>query len=80
MVSLELPDLIPNQIGGADRPAHDGRTFAKVDPGHGDAAVPRGPVDADDVERAVAAAREAQPAWADLTSSSAATSCARSRS
>ena len=35
MVSLELPDIIPNQIGGADRPAEDGRTFAKVDPATG---------------------------------------------
>ena len=67
MVSLELPDLIPNQIGGADRPAHDGRTFAKVDPATGTLLCRVAQSNADDVERAVAAAREAQPAWADLT-------------
>jgi len=67
VVSLELPDIIPNQIGGVDRPAHDGRTFAKVDPATGTLLCRVAQSSADDVERAVAAAKGAQPAWADLT-------------
>ena len=30
-----LPSLIPNQIGGLDAGAVDGRTFSKVDPATG---------------------------------------------
>ncbi len=67
MVSLELPDTVPNQIGGVDRPAHDGRTFAKIDPATGTLLCRVAQSSADDVERAVAAAKKAQPAWADLT-------------
>ena len=67
MVSLKLPDIIPNQIGGADRPAHDGRTFAKLDPATGTLICRVAQSGSDDVERAVAAAKKAQPAWADLT-------------
>jgi len=67
VVNLELPDIIPNQIGGVDRPAHDGRSFAKVDPATGTLLCRVAQSNADDVERAVAAARQAQPAWADLT-------------
>jgi len=67
VVSLDLPDIIPNQIGGVDRPAHDGRTFAKVDPATGKLLCRVAQSSADDVERAVAAAKTAQPAWADLT-------------
>jgi acyl-CoA reductase-like NAD-dependent aldehyde dehydrogenase len=67
VVSLELPDSIPNQIGGVDRPAHDGRTFAKVDPATGQLICRVAQSSADDVERAVTVAKRAQPAWADLT-------------
>ena len=67
MVSLELPDIIPNQIGGVDRPALDSRTFAKVDPATGKLLCRVAQSSSDDVERAVAAARKAQPAWAELT-------------
>jgi aldehyde dehydrogenase (NAD+) len=67
VVSLELPDIIPNQIGGVDRPAHDGRSFAKVDPATGKLLCRVAQSSGDDVERAVAAAKKAQPAWADLT-------------
>jgi len=66
-MNLELPDIIPNQIGGIDRPAEDGRTFAKVDPATGTLLCRVAQSNADDVERAVAAAKKAQPAWADLT-------------
>jgi aldehyde dehydrogenase (NAD+) len=67
VVSLELPDSIPNQIGGVDRPADDGRTFAKLDPATGRLICRVAQSNADDVERAVAAAKQAQPAWAELT-------------
>jgi acyl-CoA reductase-like NAD-dependent aldehyde dehydrogenase len=67
VVSLELPDIIPNQIGGVDRPAYDGRTFAKLDPATGTLICRVAQSNSDDVERAVAAAKKAQPAWADLT-------------
>jgi alpha-ketoglutaric semialdehyde dehydrogenase len=66
-MNLELPDIIPNQIGGVDRPAHDGRTFAKVDPATGTLICRVVQSSADDVERAVATAKQAQPAWAELT-------------
>jgi len=66
-VSLELPDTIPNQIGGVDRPAHDGRTFAKIDPATGALLCRVAQSSADDVERAVTLAKQAQPAWAELT-------------
>jgi aldehyde dehydrogenase (NAD+) len=66
-MSLELPDTIPNQIGAADRAAGDGRTFAKRNPATGELICRVSQSSADDVERAVAAARKAQPAWAELT-------------
>ena len=66
-MTLELPDTIPNQIGGVDRPACDGRTFAKVDPATGQLLCRVAQSNAEDVERAVAAAKQAQPAWAELT-------------
>jgi len=64
---LELPATIPNAIGGMEAPALDGRTFAKVDPATGALLCRVAQSSADDVERAVAAARKAQPAWAELT-------------
>jgi len=67
MVTLGLPDTIPNQIGGVDRPAVDGRTFGKIDPATGTLICRVAQSSADDVEKAVAAARQAQPAWAELT-------------
>ena len=67
MVSLTLPDIVPNQIGGVDRPADDGRSFAKVDPATGRLICRVAQSSRDDVERAVAAAKKAQPAWAELT-------------
>ena len=46
------------------RPAADGRTFAKVDPATGTLICRVARSSADDVEQAVAAAKQAQPAWA----------------
>jgi acyl-CoA reductase-like NAD-dependent aldehyde dehydrogenase len=66
-MTLERPDIIPNLIGGVDRPAYDGRTFAKVDPATGKLLCRVAQSSADDVERAVAMAKKAQPAWAELT-------------
>jgi acyl-CoA reductase-like NAD-dependent aldehyde dehydrogenase len=62
-----IPALIPNDIGGADAPAADGRSFAKVDPSTGReiCRVARsGPAD---VARAIEAARRAPPAWGAAT-------------
>src|SRR5512134_1999985 len=60
-----FPDVIPNWVRGAQVAAVDGRTFEKRSP-HDGSIVSRvarsGPPD---VAAAVAAARAAQPAWAD---------------
>ena len=32
---LSVPAVVPNQIGGAEARARDGRTFAKIDPATG---------------------------------------------
>ncbi|MBI4263019.1 MAG: aldehyde dehydrogenase family protein [Acidobacteria bacterium] len=62
-----IPSPVPNQIDGQDVRAADGRTFAKVDPATGRVIcqVPRS--SAADVQRAVDAAKRAQPAWAATT-------------
>jgi len=67
MVSLALPDIIPNHLGGVAAPARDGRTFAKLDPATGALLCRVAQSSADDVCRAVEAAKRAQPAWAELT-------------
>ena len=67
MVSLALPSVIPNQIGGTETPPADGRTFAKVDPATGAVICQVARSSAADVQRAVEAAKRAQPAWAAAT-------------
>src|SRR5690606_25339769 len=62
-----IPATIPNQIAGAPVFAADGGTFAKVDPATGGEICRVARSTAADVQRAVAVAREAQPAWAALT-------------
>ena len=62
-----IPNLIPNQIGGETAAAADGRTFAKIDPATGRELCRVARSTASDVQRAVAAARLAQPAWAAMT-------------
>jgi alpha-ketoglutaric semialdehyde dehydrogenase len=64
---LTLPDTIPNQIGGGDARAADGRTFAKIDPATGRVICQVARSTRDDVAAAVAQAKRAQPAWAALT-------------
>ena len=62
-----IPAIIPNQIGSADVRASDGRTFAKVDPATGREICQVVRSGAADVQRAVAAAKRAQPGWAAMT-------------
>lgn len=62
-----IPAVIPNQIGGVASAATGGRTFPKVDPATGAVICQVARSSAEDVERAVAAARAAQPAWAATT-------------
>ena len=62
-----VPAVIPNHLGGQDRDASDGRTFAKVDPATGRTICQVARSAAPDVRRAVDVAREAQPAWAATT-------------
>ncbi len=62
-----VPAAIPNQIGGVAAAAGDGRTFPKLDPATGAVICQVARSSAADVDRAVAAARAAQPAWAATT-------------
>jgi aldehyde dehydrogenase (NAD+) len=62
-----IPEIVPNQIGGADAGAADGRTFAKLDPATGAVICQVSRSTRADVDRAVAAAKAAQPAWAAAT-------------
>jgi aldehyde dehydrogenase (NAD+) len=62
-----IPALIPNQIGGDAAGAADGRTFPKLDPATGRTICEVARSGASDIERAVALARQAQPAWAAAT-------------
>ena len=62
-----IPEVVPNQIGGADAGAADGRTFAKLDPATGAVICQVSRSTRADVDRAVAAAKGAQPAWAAAT-------------
>lgn len=62
--SAVIPEFIPNQIGGVEGPAEDGRTFDKLAPATGKRLCTGARSDRADVDRAVAAARKAQPAWA----------------
>ena len=59
--------LIANIIAGEERPAAGGGTFEKVAPATGEVLSQVARSDKRDVEAAVAAAREAQPAWARTT-------------
>ena len=62
-----VPSTIPNQIGGRELPAGDGRTFRKLDPANGREICQVARSGAADVQRAVALAKQAQPAWAAMT-------------
>jgi aldehyde dehydrogenase (NAD+) len=62
-----VPSMIPNQIGGHDMRAADGRTFTKTNPATGDLLCTVARSTAADVQAAVDIARRAQPAWAAMT-------------
>jgi len=62
-----VPSVIPNQIGSRDAFAAGGRTFTKVDPATGRSICEVARSTAEDVAAAVTAARNAQPAWAEMT-------------
>ncbi|MSO82598.1 MAG: aldehyde dehydrogenase [Acidobacteria bacterium] len=62
-----IPSVIPNQVGGRDAAASDGRTFAKIAPATGRTICQVARSGAADVRRAVEIARTAQPAWAATT-------------
>ncbi len=62
-----IPAVVPNQVSGADVPAADSRTFAKLDPANGRVICQVARSATQDIDAAVAAARQAQPAWAATT-------------
>src|SRR3989337_1506462 len=62
-----IPAVIPNQIGGQDALAADGRAVGKIDPATGRTLCRGARSTAADVRLAVDAARKAQPAWAAAT-------------
>ncbi len=62
-----LPDIIPNWIDGEESEAISKDTFGKLSPATGKELCKVVRSRTDDVQKAVAAARNAQPAWANLT-------------
>ena len=62
-----IPAIIPNQIGGDDAGAGDGRTFSKPNPATGRPICEVARSTRGDVERAIDLAKRAQPAWAAMT-------------
>src|SRR5688572_3241516 len=64
---IAVPSVVPNQLGGHEALAADGRTFAKVDPATGAEICQVARSGAADVKAAVDGAKAAQPAWAAMT-------------
>ena len=64
---VNLPNLVLNWIDGQEEMAAGRETFTKVNPDTGQTLAEVTRSKSADVERAVAAARTAQPEWADLT-------------
>jgi acyl-CoA reductase-like NAD-dependent aldehyde dehydrogenase len=64
---LEIPSLLPNQINGEPRPTASRETFPKIDPSNGKEICRVARSRSEEIHAAVAAARAAQPAWAELT-------------
>ncbi len=62
-----LPATIPNWINGREVGAASGDTFGKLSPHSGKQLFAAARSNADDVQRAVQAAKQAQPAWAAAT-------------
>ena len=61
---IDLPDALPNRIGGDDCPAAEGAVFVNLNPHDGEALCDVARSDATDIAAAVGAARQAQPGWA----------------
>ena len=62
-----IPALVPNLVDGKEVPAESGKTFNKIAPADGSVIAKVARSAAKDVHAAVAAAKRAQPAWADRT-------------
>ena len=62
-----LPDIIPNWIDGKELEAISKDTFGKLSPDTGKELCKVARSQTDDVQKAVVAARNAQPAWTNLT-------------
>jgi alpha-ketoglutaric semialdehyde dehydrogenase len=62
-----IPAVVPNQIGGKDARAATGATFTKRNPADGSEICQVTRSSKADIDRAVALAKAAQPAWAALT-------------
>lgn len=67
MSTLRPPDVVPNLVANADRPARDGRRFEKRAPADGRLLCGVARSAAADVHEAVSLAAAAQPAWAETT-------------
>jgi aldehyde dehydrogenase (NAD+) len=66
-LDLSIPSAIPNQIGGQESRALDGRSFGKLDPATGREICQVARSTRADVSLAIETAKRAQPAWAALT-------------
>ena len=64
---IAIPSVVPNHVGAQDALAAEGQTFAKIDPATGRVLCQVARSTRADVIRAVAIAKQAQPAWAALT-------------
>jgi acyl-CoA reductase-like NAD-dependent aldehyde dehydrogenase len=64
--TLDVPALVPNRIGGVDSPAADGGSYEKHSPHDGRLLWSLSASNKSDIEHAIIAAQEAQPAWARL--------------
>jgi acyl-CoA reductase-like NAD-dependent aldehyde dehydrogenase len=62
-----IPEQVPNHVDGEDVPAASGEWIDKHRPAHGSLLTRVARSGAGDVAAAVAAARRAQPAWAEQT-------------
>ena len=60
-----IPKKIPNWINGREKESSSGELFDKLNPANGNLLCKAARSNAEDVARAVTAARQAQPAWAD---------------
>jgi aldehyde dehydrogenase (NAD+) len=65
--TADIPPVVLNHVGGRDLPAADGRTFAKIDPATGLEICRVARSGAADIRAAVECAKQAQPAWAEMT-------------